>query len=138
MTIATAPQSQVESSVHPAEPFVIVIFGAAGDLTKRLLIPALYNLKRSNLLPQEFAIVGIAHTPMSQDDFRSQLNRDIHEFATVAVDDRLWQQIEQRSYYLQGKFQNETVCLRDSSLLLRHIPHHQVHWFCRRCWQDMS
>ncbi|MBW4448167.1 MAG: hypothetical protein KME38_15200 [Spirirestis rafaelensis WJT71-NPBG6] len=49
MMSATAPQSQVESSVHPAEPFAIVIFGAAGDLTKRLLIPALYNLKRSNL-----------------------------------------------------------------------------------------
>ncbi|WP_160111619.1 hypothetical protein [Tolypothrix sp. NIES-4075] len=49
------PQSQVESSVHLAESFAIVIFGAAGDLTKRLL----NNLKRSSLLPQEFAIVGL-------------------------------------------------------------------------------
>lgn len=105
MTIAV-PQSQIKTSVHPAEPCAIVIFGAAGDLTKRLLLPALYNLACSNLLPQEFAIVGVAHTPMSQDDFRSKLNRDIHEFATVAVDDRLWQQFEQRSYYLHGEFQD--------------------------------
>ncbi|BAY49956.1 glucose-6-phosphate 1-dehydrogenase (plasmid) [Scytonema sp. HK-05] len=106
MTIAPAPHSQVETSVRPADPCVIVIFGAAGDLTKRLLLPALYNLARSNLLPQEFAIVGVAHTQMSQDDFRSKLSRDIHEFATVAVDDHLWQQFEQRLYYLPGEFQD--------------------------------
>ncbi|BAZ70959.1 glucose-6-phosphate 1-dehydrogenase (plasmid) [Fischerella sp. NIES-4106] len=106
MTIATAPQSQVKTSVRPAGPCVIVIFGAAGDLTKRLLLPALYNLARSNLLPQEFAIVGVAHTQMSQDDFRGKLNQDIHEFATVTVDDRIWQQLEQRSYYLRGEFQD--------------------------------
>ncbi|MEI2580197.1 glucose-6-phosphate dehydrogenase [Scytonema sp. PRP1] len=106
MTIATAPHSQVETSVRPADRCVIVIFGAAGDLTKRLLLPALYNLARSNLLPQEFAIIGVAHTQMSQDDFRSKLSRDIHEFATVVVDDHLWQQFEQRLYYLPGEFQD--------------------------------
>ncbi len=84
MTITTAPHSQVSTSVRPAGLCVIVIFGAAGDLTKRLLLPALYNLAGSNLLPQEFAIIGVAHTPMSQDDFCSKLSRDIHEFATVA------------------------------------------------------
>jgi glucose-6-phosphate 1-dehydrogenase len=105
MTIA-APQSQVKPSVRPAEPCAIVIFGAAGDLTKRLLLPALYNLAQSDLLPQKFAIVGVAHTAISQDDFRSKLSQDIREFATVAVDDRLWQQFEQRSYYLSGEFQD--------------------------------
>jgi glucose-6-phosphate 1-dehydrogenase len=105
MTIS-APQSQVKPSVRPAEPCAIVIFGAAGDLTKRLLLPALYNLAQSNLLPQKFAIIGVAHTVISQDDFRSKLNRDIHEFATVAIDDRIWQQFEQRSYYLSGEFQD--------------------------------
>ncbi|MBD1913145.1 MULTISPECIES: glucose-6-phosphate dehydrogenase [unclassified Leptolyngbya] len=106
MTVVTVPNPQTKSPTRPATPCAIVIFGAAGDLTKRLLMPALYNLRRSNLLPQEFAIVGVAHTPMSQDDFRSKLNRDIHEFATVDVDDQLWQQFEQRLYYLPGEFQN--------------------------------
>ncbi|NMF64293.1 glucose-6-phosphate dehydrogenase [Brasilonema octagenarum] len=119
MTIATAPHSQVETSVRPASPCAIVIFGAAGDLTKRLLLPALYNLARSNLLPQEFAIVGVAHTPMSQDDFRSKLSRDIHEFATVAVDDYLWQQFEQRLYYLPGEFQDANTYQQLQDLLIR-------------------
>lgn len=117
MTIATAPQSQVQTSVRRADPCAIVIFGAAGDLTKRLLLPAIYNLARNNLLPQEFAIVGVAHTQMSQDDFRSQLKRDIHEFATVDVDDRLWQQLEQRSYYLQGEFQDAKLYQQLQDLL---------------------
>ncbi|MEH1902676.1 MAG: glucose-6-phosphate dehydrogenase [Nostoc sp.] len=107
MTVATTPQVPVEASIRPAEPCVIIIFGAAGDLTKRLLLPALYNLKQSNLLPQEFAIVGVAHSPMSQDDFRSKLAQDIHEFATVPVDEQLWQPLEQRLYYLAGEFQSD-------------------------------
>lgn len=106
MTVASTFQSQTKTSIRPAEPFAIVIFGAAGDLTKRLLMPALYNLARSNLLPKEFAIVGVAHTQMSQDDFRSKLSRDIHEFATVPVCDRLWQQFEERIYYISGEFQD--------------------------------
>jgi glucose-6-phosphate 1-dehydrogenase len=106
MTVATASHAVIETSTHSAGPCAIVIFGAAGDLTKRLLLPALYNLKRSNLLPQEFAIVGVAHTSMSQDDFRSKLSQEIQEFATVAVDEQLWQQFEQRLYYLPGEFQD--------------------------------
>ncbi|MDZ8258340.1 glucose-6-phosphate dehydrogenase [Nostoc sp. ChiQUE01b] len=105
MTAATTPQVPVEASIRPVEPCAIIIFGAAGDLTKRLLLPALYNLKQSNLLPPEFAIVGVAHTSMSQDDFRSKLAEDIHEFATVPVDEKLWQPLEQRLYYLAGEFQ---------------------------------
>ncbi|MBD1865620.1 MULTISPECIES: glucose-6-phosphate dehydrogenase [Trichocoleus] len=117
MTVAIASHAAVEPLAHSAGPCTIVIFGAAGDLTKRLLLPALYNLKRSNLLPQEFAIVGVAHTPISQDDFRSKLNRDIHEFATVAVDDQLWQQFEQRLYYLSGEFQDAKMYQQLHNLL---------------------
>lgn len=117
MMVATASHATIKNSVHAAEPCAIVIFGAAGDLTKRLLLPALYNLKRSNLLPQEFAIVGVAHTPMSQDDFRSKLNQEIHEFATVTVDDQLWQQFEHRLYYLPGEFQDAKMYQQLQNLL---------------------
>jgi glucose-6-phosphate 1-dehydrogenase len=114
--MSTAENSNT-ATARPAGPCAIVIFGAAGDLTKRLLLPALYNLKRNNLLPQEFAIVGLAHTQMSQDDFRSKLNRDIHEFATVEVDDQLWQQFEQRLYYLSGEFQDDKTYQQLQELL---------------------
>lgn len=95
-----------EQLVQPADPCVMVIFGAAGDLTKRLLIPALYNLARSKLLPQEFAIVGFARSQMSSDDFRTKMSRDFQEFATGSVEKDLWDWLEQRLYYLSGNFED--------------------------------
>jgi glucose-6-phosphate 1-dehydrogenase len=117
MTITTATAPQVNASVRPAEPCAIVIFGAAGDLTKRLLMPALYNLAHTHLLPKDFAIIGVAHTPMSQDDFRTKLRQEIQEFATVAVDEHLWQQLEQRLYYLSGEFQDPNTYHQLQTLL---------------------
>ena len=48
------------------DPCVVVIFGASGDLTKRKLLPALYHLKQSNLLPDDFAVVGVARRPLEK------------------------------------------------------------------------
>ena len=53
----------VEAAGRPArapDPCVMVIFGATGDLTKRLVIPALYNLARTQALPEDFALIGVA------------------------------------------------------------------------------
>ena len=52
-----------------ADPFAMVIVGAHGDLTKRKLLPALYALYLQDLLPKDFAIVGVSRTPMSDDEF---------------------------------------------------------------------
>ena len=56
-TVVTVPST---GAGRPGDPCVMVIFGASGDLTKRKLIPALYNLAKDNLLSKEFAVVGIA------------------------------------------------------------------------------
>ncbi|XGV97654.1 MAG: glucose-6-phosphate dehydrogenase [Leptolyngbya sp. BL-A-14] len=109
MTVAETTNRITVTTNQPADPCVIVIFGAAGDLTKRLLMPALYNLSQSGLLPEAFAIVGVAHTAISQADFRSKLTQEIHQFATVPVDDQLWELLEQRLYYLSGEFQDGTT-----------------------------
>lgn len=106
MISAKAINPTNESQDKPAERCCVVIFGAAGDLTKRKLIPALYNLARSNLLPKEFAVVGVARTQMTVDDFRSKMGRDILEFATHEVDQQLWDWMEQQLYYLAGDFQD--------------------------------
>ena len=87
---------------HPGDPCVMVIFGASGDLTKRKLIPALYNLAREGFLSKEFAVVGIARRGMSNEAFRDKLNREIKEFATGPVDPDLWAWFVQRLYYLSG------------------------------------
>ncbi|MEO8207071.1 MAG: glucose-6-phosphate dehydrogenase [Chthoniobacterales bacterium] len=88
----------------PGDPCTIVIFGASGDLTKRKLLPALYNLKAFGLLPENFAIIGVAFTQNDDNGYRTQINKDIHEFATRPVDDEVWADFEKRSYYVQGDF----------------------------------
>ena len=62
------------------DPCVMVIFGAAGDLTARMLIPALYNLARADLLPKEFAVLGVARSQKSDEDFRKKIRDDIKEY----------------------------------------------------------
>ena len=57
--IQTSRPYAIGSAQAPAEPCVLVVFGASGDLTKRLLVPALYNLSRTGLLPEHLAIVGV-------------------------------------------------------------------------------
>ena len=56
MPQAATPQANGEKIGRPGDPCVMVIFGASGDLTRRKLIPALYNLGKNQLLPQEFAV----------------------------------------------------------------------------------
>ena len=66
----------------PSGPCVMVIFGATGDLTARKLIPALYNLARSNLLSREFAIVGVGRSTYNLEQFRQAMGDKLQKFAT--------------------------------------------------------
>jgi glucose-6-phosphate 1-dehydrogenase len=83
-----ADEKPEERAARPAPPCAMVIFGATGDLTKRKLIPALYNLIAGDLLPDGFAVVGVGRTPWSDDEFRAQMKKDLKEFATGEVDAR--------------------------------------------------
>lgn len=86
-----------------AEPCVVVIFGASGDLTKRKLVPALYNLAQERLIPSEVAIVGLARTEMSDDEFRAQLKEALTSIGGEArIDETLWQSFSQKIFYMQG------------------------------------
>ena len=66
-----------------------VIFGVTGDLAHRLVFPALYNLAATDLLPDNFCVVGIARKGMSNDALRDSLMKGLHEFATRPVDDAI-------------------------------------------------
>jgi glucose-6-phosphate 1-dehydrogenase len=87
----------------PADPCAMVIFGAGGDLTKRKLMPAIYNLATRKLLPQQFAIVGLSIESYSSDDFREQMTKDIREYASVKIDSS-WEAFAKQLYYLSGDF----------------------------------
>jgi glucose-6-phosphate 1-dehydrogenase len=90
----------------PGDPCTIVIFGASGDLTKRKLLPALYNLKALKLLPENFAVIGVAVSDSNDELFRTQITSDIQQFATRPVDQAEWDDFSKRSYYLAGDFNN--------------------------------
>ena len=94
-------------SGDPAGPCTVVIFGASGDLTKRKLIPALTNLAREELLPESFAIVGVATRPWSNEDFRKQVRDDFEKYATDDVSDELKDWFVERLYYVSGDFRSD-------------------------------
>src|SRR5712692_2096680 len=94
------------------DPCVMVIFGAAGDLTRRKLIPALYNLAKYNLLSREFAVIGVARNPMSSDEFRAKLGPDLKEFMTGEIDPDLLEWFQRHVYYIAGEFNDANTYLQ--------------------------
>ncbi len=86
-------------------PCMLVVFGVTGDLTKRLLLPALRNLRRDGLLPDDFKLVGIASRDIGDDGLRTHLRQAMADFkAGNGGDDVEW--FLQRAHYLSGKFED--------------------------------
>ena len=91
------------------DPCVMVIFGAAGDLTRRKLIPSLYNLAKYKLLSREFAVIGIARNRMSTDEFRAKLVQDLKEFVDGPIDADLQEWFERHVFYITGEFADQST-----------------------------
>jgi glucose-6-phosphate 1-dehydrogenase len=88
-----------------APPNTVVIFGASGDLTKRKLVPALYNLALERLLPAEFAIVGFARREVGDEAFRRQMHEGINSFSrNRPADPAVWESFASGLYYHQANF----------------------------------
>jgi glucose-6-phosphate 1-dehydrogenase len=91
----------------PAGPCAMVIFGAGGDLTRRLVVPSLYNLVCSRLLPEEFAIVGVDIADHSDENWRDSLRGMTEGFVKAAgngakLDENVWNWIASRMSYVRG------------------------------------
>jgi glucose-6-phosphate 1-dehydrogenase len=101
------------------EPTALVIFGASGDLTRRKLLPALYHLSRGQRLPARFAVIGVARSPMSHDEFRQQFHDSLKEFANVARPDDVSSALARDMAYVQGEmddpglYQRLAACLKE-------------------------
>src|SRR6478672_10007730 len=98
-------------SGHQAPPAIMTIFGAAGDLTKRLVVPALYNLVRAGKLPDEFSIIGIDIADLTTEGWRQSLTEMIGASAgggagnfQEAIDEQAWSWLTRRMHYLRGGF----------------------------------
>ncbi len=108
------------SHQSPPPPCAIVIFGANGDLTKRLIIPALYNLARTNLLPERLALVGVDHNKKTNEEWQGQLKDFLGTVLAKndeTVDEKLWGQVSRSMTFLSGDFEKDDTYARLKDLL---------------------
>src|SRR5581483_12314834 len=125
--LAEQPKTAPPRIGKQGEPCVMVIFGAAGDLTGRLLIPALYNLARAGLLPKEFAVLGVARSPLAYEDFRKRVYDDIKEYCGECVASYLWDWFSHRFYYIAGDFNDDNLYQQLKDTLNKIDTEHSTH-----------
>jgi glucose-6-phosphate 1-dehydrogenase len=87
---------------HPGDPCLLVVFGATGDLFKRKLLPALYNLRALGLLPRDVAVVGVARRELDDQAFREEATAALRAFATGPIDEAIWADFRGRLHVVSG------------------------------------
>ncbi|MDX8380528.1 MAG: glucose-6-phosphate dehydrogenase [Ghiorsea sp.] len=94
-----------EETDASSNPCIFVIFGASGDLTKRLLIPSLFNLYSDKLLDENFSILGVSRDGYDTQSFREKMSEDVHEFSRrESFDEKLWEKFCNRIHFMKGMF----------------------------------
>src|SRR5271170_5463996 len=104
--LASPPRRQPS----PADPCAMVIFGAGGDLTRRLVVPALYNLSRTQILPKKFAVIGVDLAEGTAESWRDHLYQMLKsfvgnpaaEFNIDGIDEPAWKRLAATMSYVQG------------------------------------
>ncbi len=119
--ISRPPRRQAK----PADPCAMVIFGATGDLTKRLVVPALYNLLLTEVLPEQFALIGVARTDGTAESWRDQLHGMLTsfvgniaaEFNVEHIDEQVWKRLAEKMIYVRGDLTRPELYERLSGIL---------------------
>ncbi len=102
------PLTEGERISKTADPCILVIFGATGDLTARKLLPALYNLSREGQLPAHFACVGFARRDKNNQIFRNEMKDAINKFSrSRPIDAELWKNFSEQIFYHRAEFDND-------------------------------
>src|SRR5262245_1004480 len=103
--IATNTKLSKDSVRKVPDPCVVVIFGASGDLTQRKLVPALFSLACEDLLPEQFAIVGVARSDMDNESFRQKVKEGIERHARLKPDEcSAWSRFAEGLVYHQANY----------------------------------
>lgn len=104
--------------LHKAPPGVMVIFGGGGDLTKRLLIPAIYNLDCADLLSDEFSVIVVDWVEMTSETLLAQFRKSIDDFVSkrgssaAKLKEENWDRITGNIQYIRGSFEEESTYIR--------------------------
>src|SRR5919197_4863501 len=91
------------------QPSTFVIFGAAGHLSRRKLLPALYNLALDGLLPASFAVLGVALEDLDDAGFRAFAQEGVERFSRRGLDFTRWPDFARALFYVPGSFEDATV-----------------------------
>jgi glucose-6-phosphate 1-dehydrogenase len=89
------------------DPTIIVIFGGTGDLAKRKLVPAFYNLFLDNRMPDKFAILGLGRTLLTVDEYHDELHEGLNAFSRRKPEDNQWKKFKSSIIYLQSDINDE-------------------------------
>jgi glucose-6-phosphate 1-dehydrogenase len=99
------------------DPCILVIFGASGDLTQRKLFPALYSLAFRRLLPEQFAVVGVARTDETDQEFTERMKEAVQEHARDEFRDEVWELLADGMRYVAADFADEGAIDRLAQVL---------------------
>src|SRR6201981_3456909 len=93
----------------PVDPTTLVIFGATGDLARRKLLPALYNLAHEGALPERFHLIGVARKEKAHEDYRAECEEAIRSFSRRKPDDDVLAALLHSVKYVPGTFDDASV-----------------------------
>ncbi len=129
----TNPFRFPEEQAQLPEPAILIIFGVTGDLARRKLMPALYNLARENLLPARFAVVGFARSDWNDGKLRAEMRRAVEAFSRTPLLGPVWEEFAQHLYYFRSHyddaegFRRLDECLQELDARYN-IPGNRLHY----------
>ena len=98
----------MKTRLQPADPCTVVIFGASGDLTRRLLLPSLYNLAEAGLIPDQFAILGVGRSGTA-DELREKWREFVASHEAGGLDDKAFDRVMGKFSYVQADFEDDAA-----------------------------
>src|SRR5437588_5240257 len=93
----------------PVHPTSLVIFGATGDLAKRKLLPALYNLAHEGSLPERFNLIGFSRSEKSHDDYRGEMREAIEQYSRTEPNAQVLDALLEHVRYVSGSFDDPAI-----------------------------
>src|ERR1700704_605417 len=118
-TAEEVPENPLTAGLErmPVAPTTLVIFGATGDLARRKLLPALYNLAHDGALPERFHLVGVARKEKAHEDYRKECEEAIRRFSRRPPDPDVLKILLENVKYVPGTFEDDSVYSELSKLL---------------------
>ena len=101
-------RSAAAKAEHVMEPCTLVLFGASGDLTQRMVMPAIFRLARRGLLSPDFRLIGYARSKMTDDEFRERMRTAVMR-ETEAGDEQAWAEFAARLSYIAAEYDGDDL-----------------------------